>query len=113
MGEYVVGMMARIGPVVVGSAEGMEVWFAHPAPDYEAEYARVIEIPYRFDARCYAIVGAEANLDMPLPRADSRLCGLLDQHAEELHVRESHRRVERLHLITGLCVDRRADLHQP
>ncbi len=84
MGEYVVGMMARIGPVVVGSAEGMEVWFAHPAPDYEADYARVIEIPYRFDARCYAIVGAEANLDMPLPRADSRLCELLEQHAEEL-----------------------------
>ena len=74
-------------PTVVGDAEGMEVWFAHAAPDYASEYARVIEIPYRFDARCYAIVGSAALLDRPLPKADSRLCELLEQHAEELLAR--------------------------
>ena len=37
-----------------------------------------------FGMRCNALIGDYAGLDDPLPRADSTLCDLLDQHAQAL-----------------------------
>ena len=82
--EISVGMMVKLGRVVAGDLAVVEAWFRHEAPDYADQYDSVYELPIRFGQRCNALIGLYANLDHPLPRADSTLCDLLDQHAQAL-----------------------------
>lgn len=82
--EYGVGMMIKLAPTVVGEPIGISAWFEHDEPDYVDEYHRVLGVPIRFGAPCNAIVGSSDRLDHPLPRADSALCALIEQHAAEL-----------------------------
>ena len=88
--EVAVGMMVKLGRVVAGDLPVNEVWFRHEAPEYADLYDRVYELPIRFEKRCNALIGLYARLDNPLPRADSTLCDLLDQHAQALLDRLPH-----------------------
>jgi AraC-like DNA-binding protein len=80
--EYAVGLMVKLAPRVSGKLD-LEVWFEHEAPDYRDEYVRVLRCPVRFGAPCDALVGKTADLDRPLPSADSELCALIEAHAQE------------------------------
>lgn len=84
--EVTVGLMVKFGRIVAGALDASaEAWFAYPAPDYADEYGRVLELPIRFDAPCHALSSSADRLDAPLPRADSRLQELLEQHARRLY----------------------------
>jgi AraC-like DNA-binding protein len=85
--EVSVGMMAKLGRVVAGDLSMNEVWFRHEAPDYADQYPAAFGLPVRFGMRCNALIGRYDRLDDPLPRADSTLCDLLDQHARALLAR--------------------------
>ncbi len=82
--EYCIALMVRSSPIVMGGPPLLEAWFTHPEPDHVSEYHRILGVPIRFDAPFNAIVGDEAHLDDPLPKADSTLCRLLERHAGEL-----------------------------
>jgi AraC-like DNA-binding protein len=89
--EVAVGMMVKLGRVVAGGNLPInEVWFRHEAPEYADQYDRVYELPIHFGKRCNALIGLYARLDNPLPRADSTLCDLLDEHAQALLDRLPH-----------------------
>lgn len=87
--EYALGMMVRLAPFVAGGTTGeREVWFRHEVTDvYAREASAVFGCTVRFGAPCDAIVGNAKGLDHPLPRADSALCQLLEEHAAELLAR--------------------------
>lgn len=82
--EVSVGMMVKLGRQVAGDKDMIEVWFRHEAPEYVDQYEAAYELPIHFGQRCDALVGRYAKLDSPLPRADSALCDLLDEHARSL-----------------------------
>lgn len=82
--EVSVGAMVKLGRIAAGELTSNEVWFRHPAPEYADQYERVFELPVHFGKRCNALIGRRERFDDPLPRADSTLCDLLDQHAQAL-----------------------------
>jgi len=83
MSEYFLGLVSKIAPAVVGPHLSGKYWFKHARPAYADEYARVFGADVVFDAPFDAIVGFAADLDLPLPNADSVLCGFLERQARD------------------------------
>ncbi len=81
--DYFLGLFVKIAPQVVGDATAREAWFRHAAPDYAAEYERVLQTPVRFDMPYDAVIGVRDDLDRPLPGADEVLCTLLERQATD------------------------------
>ncbi len=85
--ESAVGLMARLAPFIVGDLEELTVWFRHPATHYSDEVTAVFGCDAHYDQRFDGIAGPSEGLDRPLPRADSALCALLEEHAASLLAR--------------------------
>jgi AraC-like DNA-binding protein len=74
-----------IGRAVTGSdLRPIEVQFRHPPPVYAAEHDRIFRTRVRFDAERDAVVLRAEDLDLPVTKADSGLCSVLDRHARQL-----------------------------
>ena len=85
--EFAVGMMVKLAPFIAGETEERAAWFRHAAPPYADEVEAVFGCPVSYGQRFDAIVGRSDRLDAPLPRADSALCALLEEHAAGLLAR--------------------------
>ena len=65
----------------------VEVWFAHPMPDYRDEYLEIFApAEVRFGAACYGFRVPVQELDRPLRGADPHLHQLLRKHVAQLMV---------------------------
>ncbi len=82
--EITIGIMVRIGRLVMGGSDASEAWFRHPEPRHVDAYHRVLGVPLRFEAPYNALVGRSDRLDTRLPRADSALSRFLESQAEAL-----------------------------
>lgn len=83
-GEYLVGLMAKIAPEVVGDVGDTWAMFKHAEPAYGAEYERILGMRCRFEQSFYGLSSPAGGLDVPLPKADSALCTVLSRYAEGL-----------------------------
>jgi AraC-like DNA-binding protein len=85
--EFAVGMMIKLAPFIANDEPRRAAWFRHPRPDYATQLEAVFGCPVLYEQRYDAIVGSTERLDDPLPRADSALCALLEEHAAGLLAR--------------------------
>jgi len=85
--EFAVGMMVKLAPFIARDEPERAAWFRHPRPAYADQVEAAFGCPVLYEQRFDAIIGTSAGLDAPLPRADSALCALLEEHAESLLAR--------------------------
>lgn len=81
--EFILALMVRLAPTIVGDTSGLEAWIARAEPADRSEHDRILGVPLRFGEPCYAICGRTARLDRPLPRADANLAAFLESQAQE------------------------------
>jgi len=80
--EVIVAGMRKMIREVCPGAKILQVSFAHSAPVYAAEYARVLESDVRFAQPLTAIMLERAQFDAPLPRVDEDVYRALKVVAE-------------------------------
>jgi AraC-like DNA-binding protein len=85
--EFAVGMMVKLAPFIATDEPERAAWFRHPRPPYADQVEAAFGCAVLYEQRFDAIIGTSARLDAPLPRADSALCALLEEHAAGLLAR--------------------------
>jgi AraC-like DNA-binding protein len=90
LSEFAVGMVVFMARAATGrdlqSARG-EVRFPHAAPPNPEQYEKLFLAPVTFSASEQALLFAEELLAVPLPRADSALLAVLEEHAAQVLAR--------------------------
>ena len=83
--DFQVATLVRGARTWLGSLEGLEIWFSHPAPKDMSVYEKVFEgARLRFTAPYDAITFDAQRLEAPLKSADPALHAVLRRHAEQL-----------------------------
>ncbi|MFQ5650877.1 MAG: AraC family transcriptional regulator [bacterium] len=83
--EFLATLWVRFGRLVTGDAWAPAlVCFAHAAPKDTSEHARVFRAPVQFSTGRTAMHIPNRILDLPNPRPDANLLGLLDKYADGL-----------------------------
>ena len=83
LNEYFLGLIMKIAPAIVGPDSSFSAWFRHGAPEYALQCQSIFGTDVRFESPFNAVVGSLADLDRPLPRADSLLFSLLERQASD------------------------------
>ncbi len=86
--EFLLTSYVRLGRIASGSEwEPLEVRFAHPAPQRDAEHRRLFGAALRFDSGENSVLVADEVLNTPCPQANVGLLDVLERHAGELLAR--------------------------
>jgi AraC-like DNA-binding protein len=82
--EYSVGLaIAMSRSLGAARADPLEARFSYAAPDYAAEYERILRLPVRFDAGEDGVLFPISLMDSSNPSADAGLRLLLQQYAAD------------------------------
>ncbi len=82
--DFFLAVMVLMGRRISPGWNPLQVRFAYPEPSDTAEHVRVFQSTLRFGATDSCLVFSAERLAAPMPKADARLCTILDRHAEQL-----------------------------
>ncbi len=84
--EALLAVLLRMARELTGDAHlaPRAIELCHPAPADTREHARIFGVPIRFGAERNGMTFSEAQLAMPVIKADPTLSAILDRHAQEL-----------------------------
>jgi AraC-like DNA-binding protein len=86
--EMTLAAFAVLGRLITGTDWGPnKVSFQHQQPRDISEHERIFRCPVSFKAKTNEFAFNSSTLDLPILKADSGLCAVLDRHAEELLAR--------------------------
>src|SRR5262245_9059463 len=83
--EMTMATVTSLGRLVTDSEwRALEVHFAHSAPAYYSEHARIFKAPVKFNQESCQFIFDASSLDLKIDKADPGLGMVLNQHAEHL-----------------------------
>ncbi|MFT3923689.1 MAG: AraC family transcriptional regulator ligand-binding domain-containing protein [Myxococcales bacterium] len=110
--EFGMARFAQFGKLFVSRRSGLEIWFAHPRPNYAEDYFRVFGPNVRFDMLYNAFVFPEHFLELEQPNWDPALHALLKAEANRALERLSTARVSQRAraVLSGLKLGERPEM---